>query len=105
MIRDYSREIDLYWLTIERAWNDHVDKHPIIECDLAERQVRAYPAEDYIAGLSERTREEARQCYERTVREGAMMLFIRDSDRRVLQSYVFGFSGQRKTGRPTRPSV
>lgn len=94
MIHNYTREIDLYWPSIERAWNDHMDKHPIIECDLAKGQVVAYPAEEYIANLSERTQEEARQCYARTLREGSMMLFILDSEKRVLQSYVFSPSGQ-----------
>ena len=35
MIRDYSDEIDRCWTTIECAWNEHADKHPIIECDPA----------------------------------------------------------------------
>jgi hypothetical protein len=34
-MRDHSSEIDSYWATIERAWDAHGDKHPIIECDLA----------------------------------------------------------------------
>ncbi len=103
-MRDYSTEIELHWGTIERAWNDHADKHPIIEFDLAKGQVGAYAAKEYIAGLSDRTREETRQCYDRTVREGAMMLFIRDSENRVLKSYVFSPTGKGKTGSPTKPS-
>ena len=98
MIRDYSTEIDSYWPTIERAWNEHSDKHPIIECDLAKGQVIAYPAKEYIGGLSDRTREETWRCYDRTVREGSMMLFIRDSEKRILQSYVF-----HRTKRRTKP--
>ena len=53
-MRDYSDEIDSYWPTIERAWTAHSDKHPVIECDLAKGQVVAYPAREYIAGLSDR---------------------------------------------------
>jgi len=88
-MRDYSSEIDSHWATIERAWNDHADKLPIIECDLAKGQVIAYPAKEYIGDLSDRTRQETQRCYDRAVREGSMMLFIRDSDNRILQSYVF----------------
>lgn len=88
MIRDYSTEIALFWPAIERAWNDHADKQPIIECDLAKREVGAYPAKEYIAGLSERTRADMQKCYIRAIREGSMMLFIRDSGNQVLQSYV-----------------
>src|SRR6266571_5799796 len=88
-MRDYSSEIDSYWATIERAWDAHGGKHPIIECDLAKGQVIAYPAKEYIGSLSDRTRQETQRCYDRAVREGSMMLFIRDSDNRTLQSYVF----------------
>ena len=88
-MRDYSSEIDSYWATIERAWNDHADKHPIIECDLAKGQVVAYSGKEYIEGLSDRTRQETQRTYDRAVREGSMMLFIRDSDNRILQSHVF----------------
>ena len=41
--------------TIMQAWQDHSDKHPVIECDLASRTVTADPAEQYMDGLSERT--------------------------------------------------
>ena len=98
LIRDYSTEIDSYWATIERAWNEYGDRHPIIECDLAKRQVIAYPAKEYIADLSDRTRQETQRCYDRTVREGSMMVFIRDSENRILQSYVF-----RRTKGPRKP--
>jgi hypothetical protein len=98
LIRDYSTEIDSYWETIERAWNEHADKHPIIECNLAKRQVIAYPAKEYIGGLAARTRQETQRCYDRTLREGSMMLFIRDSENRILQSYVF-----HRTERRTKP--
>ena len=88
-MRDYSDEIDSCWDTIERAWNAHADKHPIIELDLALEKVFAYPAKEYIGDLSERTRQDTQRSYDRTVREGSMMLFVRDRDNRVLQSYVF----------------
>ncbi len=99
MIRDYSTEIESYWATIERAWNEHADKHPIIECDLAKGQVIAYPAKEYIGGLSDRTRQETHRLYDRTIREGSMMLFIRDSGKRILQSYVFRRTKRRKKPR------
>ena len=102
LIRDYSAEIDWYWATIERAWNEHADRHPIIECDLAKRLVIAYPAKEYVADLSDRTRQETQRCYDRTVREGSMMLFVRDSENRILQSYVYRRTERRrKQGRKT----
>ena len=87
--RDYSDELERYWATILRAWEEHGDKHAIIECDLERQQVAAYPAKEYIAGLSARTRQETQRLHDRTVGEGSMMVFIRDNEHRVLRSYVF----------------
>jgi hypothetical protein len=90
VIRDYSAEIERCWPTIERAWNEFADKHPIIECDVVSGLVLVYVADEYLDDLSERTREETRQLYNRETRRGSMMVFIRDSDNEILQSYVFG---------------
>jgi hypothetical protein len=46
---DYTRLIEEYWPTIMRAWEEHADKHPVIECDVVRRKVAAMPAKDYTA--------------------------------------------------------
>ncbi len=89
MIRDYSIQIAEFWPTIMRAWNEHSDKRPIIECDLANRTVAAYPAREYIEKLSDRTREDTLQDFERVMSKGGIMVFIRDIENRVLQSHTF----------------
>ncbi len=88
-IRDYSDEIEEYWPTIMLAWEAHRDKHPVIVCDLASRTVAAYPAQEYIDDLSERTRSATRWRFDELDNEGGMMVFVRDSDHRKLQSYSF----------------
>jgi hypothetical protein len=88
-IRDYTNELAEYWPTIMLAWRQHGDKHPVIECDLAGKKVAAWPAKEYIDGLSERTRVATRQQYEQLVEEGGMMVFVRDKTHRTLQSYDF----------------
>jgi hypothetical protein len=100
MIRDYTDQIAEFWPTIMLAWQEHSDKHPVIECDLANRIVTAYPAEQYIDGLSERTRKSTRQEFERVVDESGMMVFIRDSENRILQSYSYPAVDMTKEGRP-----
>ena len=93
---DYTEELALYWDTIIRAWSEHCDKRPVIECDLSVGRVVACPAIEYINGLSMRTRKAALREYDRTVRGGGMMAFIRDSKREVLQSYSFILDVQQK---------
>jgi len=86
---DYRKQLVEFWPTIMQAWDEHGDKHPIIECDIVNRRVLAMPAEEYIDGLTDRTRKAARRCYERITREGGMMVFIRDSKLLVLESHLF----------------
>lgn len=89
MATKFEKQIAKYWPTILRAWDEHGDKHPIIEVDVVKQQVAAMPAKEYLNGLSERTREEALRQYEGVTAEGGMMVFVRDTKNRLLQSQVF----------------
>lgn len=89
MATDYTEQIAEFWPTIMQAWHDHADKCPVIECDIVKRQVRAYASQEYIQGLSTRTRAATRRQFKQVRAAGGMMVFIRDSDNRVLQSHVF----------------
>jgi hypothetical protein len=86
----YSEQISQYWPTILQAWNDFRDKNPIIECDLSEQTVAAIPAIDYINYLSENDRVKTRQIYDNVTAKGGMMVFIRDNEKKTLQSYTYG---------------
>ena len=99
-MRDYTKQIEEFWPTILEAWDAHADKRPVIECNLADRKVRAYASAGYIDSLSARTREAARREFDRITAEGGIMVFVLDPEHRVLQSYGFpdisGASGSRK---------
>lgn len=86
---DYTEQIAEFWPTIMLAWDEHGDKHPIIECDVVRRKVAAMSAKEYIEGLTERSREATSRQFKKITAEGGMMVFIRDSRKRVLQSHVF----------------
>ena len=94
MISDYTEQIAEFWQTIMQAWSEYGDKHPIIECDVIDRKVAAMPAREYIAELSERTRETARRQFEEITAQGGMMVFVRDSNNRVLQSHIFSLDAE-----------
>jgi hypothetical protein len=89
MKRDYSEQIAEFWPTIMQAWHDYADKSPVIECDIVNRQVLAWPAREYISGLSARTRQATQRQFRRACAAGGIMIFIRDSTCRVLQSQVY----------------
>jgi hypothetical protein len=89
MPSDYNQQIVEFWPTIMRAWDEHGEKHPVIECDVVRRKVAAMPAKEYINGLTARTRKTTLRQYAKATAQGGMMVFMRDSKRRVLQSQVF----------------
>ena len=86
---------DQYWETILQEWpriinayHEHEDKKPIMEYRLPDRTIYAYPANDYIDDLSLRSREDARNTYQRACLENKMMIFVKDMKNKILKSYV-----------------
>ena len=103
-MRDYSKQIKQFWPTILQAWNAHADKRPVIECDLANKKVRAYASGEYIDSLSGRTREATRRDFAHTMDEGGIMIFILDAKNRVLQSHSIPTVGVNSDGNPCKGS-
>jgi hypothetical protein len=89
MATDYTEQIAEIWPTIMQAWVEHAEKCPVIECDIVERQVKAYDSREYLQGLSTRTRAATRRQFKQVTAAGGMMVFIRDSNKRALQSHAF----------------
>ena len=89
MTADYDKQIAEFWPTIMQAWEEHGEKHPVIECDVVLQKVAAMPAKEYINGLTDRTRKAALREYKKVKAEDGIMVFIRDSKNQVLRSYVF----------------
>jgi len=77
------------WPAMLSAYDDFRDSKPIIEYQLREQMVFAYPGLAYINGLTERTRAQTRQIYKDAIAAGKIMVFDSDSSERVLRSYVF----------------
>ncbi len=84
----YLSALGKAWSTILLAYNDFKDFKPIIEYRLRQKLVLAYPALPYINDLTERTRKETRRIYADAVAAGQLMVFVRDTRKRILRSYV-----------------
>jgi hypothetical protein len=78
-----------HWDTIATAYRDQYAHRPIIEYQLPEQLICSYPASAFIDGLTVRTREATRLQYHEACARGHILVFVRDSDRRVLRSYEF----------------
>ena len=57
----YMQKIDENWNEITGMYVTFEDKKPIIEFDLNRFRIIAYPAEEYLDGLSNRTREQTKK--------------------------------------------
>ena len=95
----YLPELGTIWPTVLRAYDAFKHRKPIIEFQVRQKVVLAYPALAYINDLTDSTREQARRTYMDTLAAGEIMVFIRDSRKRVLRSYVFPV-GEPGEGRP-----
>jgi hypothetical protein len=85
----YLAALDKIWPTIRSAYEDFKELKPIIEYRPRQKIVYAYPALSYINDLTERTREQARQVYLDAAAAGKFMVFVCDTRKQVLKSYVF----------------
>jgi len=77
------------WPTILRAYHDFNERKPIIEYQLREKMIRAYPGLPYIRDLSASTRERTQRHYEDAIAAGRFMVFVCDRGKRIFRSYEF----------------
>ena len=85
----YLDLIDEKWDKIMLIYEVFKNNKPIIEYDITNKKIYAYPAKDYIQGLSQRTRGHTRKMYKEAVRDNQFLLFIKDYENQRLRSYVF----------------
>jgi len=85
----YMQKINEYWNEITGMYVTLEDKKSIIEFDPNKIRIIAYPAEEYLDGLSDRTREQTKKQYREASVTGALMVFVRDEQNEVLRSYIF----------------
>lgn len=84
----YLKQVQEHWDDITRMYDIFEHKDPIIEFDVVRLQILAYPAEEYLDRLSNRTREQTRRQYRQAVAERALMVFVRDEPRQVFRSCI-----------------
>jgi len=85
----YKKTIDDHWDKITGMYVAFEKKKPIIEFEPNRIRIIAYPAEEYLDGLSPRTRYQAKKQYRDASANGAIMVFVRDEQKEILRSYIF----------------
>ena len=85
----YKKKIDDHWDEITGMYVAFEKKKPIIEFEPNRIRIIAYSAEEYLDGLSPRTRNQAKKQYRDACATGAIMVFVRDEQKEILRSYIF----------------
>lgn len=85
----YMDKISENWDNITGMYVEFEEKLPIIEFDPNSLRIIAYPAVDYICGLSKRTQDNTMKQYKTASADGSIMVFVRDEVKKVLRSYIF----------------
>jgi hypothetical protein len=72
---------------VTAAYQQFEQKRPIMLFDIQEKQIYAYPYEDFKSELSAKFQVSLAEEYEQAQRSGKMVVFVRDNDNRRLASY------------------
>jgi hypothetical protein len=66
-------------------------KKPVMLYDLQEKRVYAYPYVEFKAELSERSQLSLTEQYEDAIRDGQIVVFVRDNEQRRLRSFSMDY--------------
>ena len=88
---DYLLEAaEANWRHILMMYELFEDKKPVMLYDIQEQRVYAYPYQGFKAELSDRSQVSLAEQYEDAVRDGKIVVFVRDNERRRLRSFSMG---------------
>jgi len=83
----YLDAVRSHWGAIVGAYEVWENKRPIVLFDISEGRIYVHPYADFRAHLSRSGQASLAKQYERAEREGQIVIFVRDNDRRKLVSY------------------
>ena len=85
----YLNLIDEQWDNITKTYDVFRKKKPIIEYNLDDNKIYAYPAMEYINSLSVKTKNELKNKYMKVCDNNEFLLLIRDEKNKKFRSYTF----------------
>ena len=80
-----------YWEHVVVAYKHFEDKRPIMLYDIQEKQIYAYPYEDFKSEMSVESQLLLTEQYDRAAASGQMVVFVRDNDNEKLVSYSLDY--------------
>ena len=76
------------WPAIAETYNQYAAQQPIMLMDVQNAEIHAYPFEEFVLVLEAASRRQVEAQYRRALAKRQMVLFVRDADNKVFQSYT-----------------
>lgn len=84
----YIELIEQQWPSIAETYNRFAEQRPIMLIDVQKAEIYAYPFEEFLMVLEPVSRRQVEDQYRRAQANRQMVLFVRDVDNNVFQSYT-----------------
>ncbi len=84
----YLELIKEQWPSIADTYNHYAERRPIMLVDVQESVIHAYPYEEFVLLLDAPSRRQIEMQYRRAMDNRQMVLFVRDTNNKVFQSYT-----------------
>jgi hypothetical protein len=83
----YIAVISEQWTNIAQLYNQFADKYPVMLVDLGDHSLHAFPSSEFRSLLDTSSQVAFDEQYKRAVANRQMVLFVRDLENKVFQSY------------------
>ena len=87
MADPYLDLIEEQWPNIASLYNEHAEKYPVMLLDVRDMEIHAFPYEEFRSLLDGSSQAALDDQYRRAVENRQMVLFVRDAERKIFQSY------------------
>lgn len=87
MADPYLGLIEEQWANIASLYNEHADKYPVMLVDVRELEIHAFPFAEFRTLLDSPSQAALDEQYQRAVENRQMVLFVRDTEHKIFQSY------------------
>jgi hypothetical protein len=87
MADPYLGLIEEQWRRIADLYNEHADKYPVMLLDVRAMEIHAFPYDEFRTLLDGPSQTALADQYQRAVDNRQMVLFVRDTERKIFQSY------------------
>lgn len=84
----YLDLIQQQWPAIAETYNQYAAQQPIMLMDVQNAEIHAYPFEEFVLVLEAASRRQVEAQYRRALAKRQMVLFVRDADNKIFQSYT-----------------